>query len=147
MSARKGSASTSPPIPSRGQSLPWVASPTASHRVGGNGSGRAASIGACRGVSGYDQPTAPIGPEPVTGTPDLRAAWHEALAAVGPDEGTGVRGMPDRMLAHLRDTYPIETAWEPAGRAMSCAGHAAGGWDARPSAIRATAESGAARRQ
>ena len=62
------------------------------------------------GVSGYDQPTAPIGPEPVTGTPDLRAAWHEALAALGPIDGPDVRGMPGGMLAHLRDTYPIETA-------------------------------------
>jgi len=24
-----------------------------------------------------------------------------------------VRGMPDGKLLHLRDTYPIETAWAP----------------------------------
>src|SRR5262249_41441233 len=34
-------------------------------------------------------------PEPVTGAADLRAAWHEALAALGPVDGPDVRGMPD----------------------------------------------------
>jgi hypothetical protein len=36
-------------------------------------------------LSGYHQPTHPIGPltgpEPATAAPDLRAAWHQALAA------------------------------------------------------------------
>ena len=45
--------------------------------------------------------------------PDLRAARHEALAALGPADGPNVRGMPDGRLLHLRDTYPIETAWAP----------------------------------
>jgi hypothetical protein len=67
----------------------------------------AASVGAYRELSGYDHPADPIGPEPVTGPPDLRAAWHEALAALGPVDGPDVRGMPDGILAHLRDTYPI----------------------------------------
>ena len=70
---------------------------------------RAAAIGAYRELSGYAHPADPIGPEPVTGAPGLRAAWHEALAALGPGEGTGVRGMPDGMLLHLRDTCPIVT--------------------------------------
>jgi hypothetical protein len=67
---------------------------------------RAASIGAYRELSGYDHPADPIGPEPVTGSPDLRSAWYEARAALGPFDGPDVRGMPDGMLAHLRDTYP-----------------------------------------
>ncbi len=46
-------------------------------------------------------------------TADLRAAWHEALAALGPIGGLDVRGMPDGRLLHLRDSYPIETAWAP----------------------------------
>jgi hypothetical protein len=50
---------------------------------------------------------------PVTGTPDLRAAWHEALAALGTVDAPDVRGMPDGMLLHLRDTYHVETAWAP----------------------------------
>jgi hypothetical protein len=72
---------------------------------------RAASIGAYRELSGHDHhPDEPIGPEPATGTPDLRAAWHEALTALGPADGPDVRGMRDGLLLHLRDTYPIETA-------------------------------------
>ena len=74
---------------------------------------RAASIGAWRELSGYDDPADPIGPEPAAAAPDKRAAWHEALAALGPVDGPDVRGLPDGRLLHLRDTYPIETAWAP----------------------------------
>ena len=74
---------------------------------------RAASIGAWRELSGHCDPADPIGPEPAAAAPDLRAAWHEALAALGPADGPDMRGMPDGRLLHLRDTYPIETAWAP----------------------------------
>ena len=56
---------------------------------------RAAAIGAWRELSGHADPADPIGPEPVAATPDLRAAWHEAFAALGPADGPDVRGMPD----------------------------------------------------
>ena len=59
---------------------------------------RAASIGAYRELSGYAHPADPIGPEPVAAAPDIRAAWHEALAALGPANGPEVRGMPDGTL-------------------------------------------------
>jgi hypothetical protein len=74
---------------------------------------KASSIGACRELSGHDHPADPIGPEPIAAAPDTRAAWHEALAALGPVDGPDVRGMPDGTLLHLRDTYLIETAWAP----------------------------------
>ena len=74
---------------------------------------RASSIGAYRELSGYDHPAEPIGPEPTAAAPDKRAAWYEALAALGPVDGPDVRGMPDGTLLHLRDTYPTETAWAP----------------------------------
>jgi hypothetical protein len=74
---------------------------------------RAASIAAWRELSGYHHPADPIGPEPATAAPYLRASWHGALAALGPVDGPDVRGMPDGMLLHLRDTYPVETAWAP----------------------------------
>jgi AAA domain len=74
---------------------------------------RAASIGAWRELSGHRDPADPIGPEPAAAAPDLRAAWHQALAALGPADGPDVRGLPDGTLLHLRDTYPIETAWAP----------------------------------
>jgi hypothetical protein len=44
---------------------------------------RAAAIGAWREFSGHDHPADPIGPEPAT-APEARAAWHEALTALGP---------------------------------------------------------------
>jgi hypothetical protein len=108
---------------------------------------RASSIGAYRELSGYDHPTDPIGPEPVTGTPDLRAAWHEALAALGTVDGPDVRGMPDGTLLHLRDTYPTETAWAPRWTGDELRQARTGAWEARLAAIRATAESDAASRQ
>jgi hypothetical protein len=75
---------------------------------------RAASIGAWRELSGYDHPTDPIGPEPTAPAPDKRAAWDEALAALGPVDGPDVRGMPDGRLLHLRDTAPSAIwPWPP----------------------------------
>ena len=100
--------------------LPWAVNalgPVPGHRPARlNWQRRAASIGAYRELSGYDHPADPIGPEPAAAAPDLRAAWHEALAALGPIDGPDVRGMPDGTLLHLRDTYPIETVWAAMGR-------------------------------
>ena len=108
---------------------------------------RAASIGAWRELSGYDHPADPIGPEPVAAAPDLRAAWHEALAALGPADGPDVRGMPDGMLLHLRDTYPIETAWAPQYVGDELRQVRAAAWEARLAAVRAAAEAEAAQRR
>jgi hypothetical protein len=108
---------------------------------------RASSIGAWRELSGHDHPTDPIGPEPVAAAPDARAAWHEAFAALGPVDGPDVRGMPDGRLLHLRDTYPIETAWAPqyvGGELRQVRGAAR---QARLAALRAAAEAHAARRR
>src|SRR6185312_5965370 len=77
------------------------------------GSRDIAAIGAWRELSAYDHQADPIGPEPVAAAPDARAAWHEALAALGPADGPDVHGIPDGRLLHLRDTYPVETAWAP----------------------------------
>jgi conjugative relaxase-like TrwC/TraI family protein len=106
---------------------------------------RAASIGAYRELSGYDHPADPIGPEPSAGSPDLRAAWHEALAAVGPVDGPDVRGMPYGRLLHLRDTYPVETAWAPPWTGDELRRSRAAARDAHLGALRAAAEAAAAR--
>jgi conjugative relaxase-like TrwC/TraI family protein len=108
---------------------------------------RAASVGAWRELSGHDDPADPIGPEPVAAAPDARAAWHEALAALGPVDGPEVRGMPDGMLLHLRDTYPVETAWAPqyVGDELRQVRDAA--WHARLDSLRADAEARAARQR
>src|SRR6185369_6109301 len=105
---------------------------------------RAASVGAWRELSGYRDPADPIGPEPVAAAPDFRAAWHEALAALGPAGGPDVRGMPDGRLLHLRDTYPIETAWAPAYVGDELRQVRAAAWDAHLAALRASAEAKAA---
>jgi hypothetical protein len=105
---------------------------------------RAAAIGAWRELSGYDHPADPIGPEPAAASPDARASWHRALAALGPADGPDVRGMPDGRLLHLRDTYPVETAWAPPYVGDEPRQVRAAAWDARLAGLRAAAEGRAA---
>jgi conjugative relaxase-like TrwC/TraI family protein len=108
---------------------------------------QASSIGAYRELSGYDHPAEPIGPEPVASAPDLRAAWHEAFAALGPVDGPDVRGLPDGTLLHMRDTYPVETAWAPQWVGDELRQVRAGAEEARLAAIRLSAEAAAAHRR
>ena len=107
---------------------------------------RASSIGAWRELSGYNHPTDPIGPEPAAAAPDKRAAWYEALAALGPVDGLDVRGMPDGRLLHLRDTYPLETAWAPQWVGDELRQVRAGAREADLAAARADADAAAAKR-
>jgi hypothetical protein len=46
---------------------------------------KAAAIGTWRELSGHSHPEHPIGLESAASTPDLRAAWHAARAALTPD--------------------------------------------------------------
>ena len=108
---------------------------------------QAAAIGAWRELSGYDHPADPIGPEPAAAAPDVRAAWHQALAALGPAGGPDVRGLPDGRLLHLRDTYPIETGWAPQYVGDELRQVRAAAWDARLAGLRAAAEARAAERR
>jgi hypothetical protein len=105
---------------------------------------RAASIGAWRELSGHCDPADPIGPEPVAAAPDMRAAWHEALTALAPAGGPDVRGMPDGRLLHLRDTYPIETAWAPQYVGDELRQVRAAAREARLAGLRASAQAAAA---
>ena len=71
----------------------------------------------------------------------LQVIWTDQTAQARPD----VRGMPAGTLLHLRDTYPIETAWAPPYvgdqlRQVRAAAH-----DARLAGLRAAAEVAAAR--
>jgi hypothetical protein len=108
---------------------------------------RAAAIGAWRELSGYHHPADPIGPEPAAAAPDLRAAWHEAFAALGPSDGPDVRAMPDGRLLHLRDTYPIETAWAPQYVGDELRQARAAAWDAHLTGLRASTEAHAAQQR
>ena len=106
---------------------------------------RAASIGAYRELYAYDHPTEPIGPEPSGDSPEKRAAWHSAFAALGPAEGIDLRSLPDGSLLHMRGTYAAETAWAPRhiGRELQRIRVSAD--DANLAAIRAQAEERIAR--
>jgi AAA domain len=99
------------------QALPWAINalgPVPGHPLDRlDWQRRASAIGAYRELYGYHHPTEAIGPEPVCGAPDKRAAWHEAFTALGPVDGPDMRGLPDGSLLHMRDTYPTETAWAP----------------------------------
>jgi hypothetical protein len=77
----------------------------------------------------------------------MRAAWHEALAALRPVDGPDVRGMPDGRLLHLRDTYPTETAWAPQYVGDELRQVRAAAWQARLAGLRASAEATAADRR
>ena len=107
---------------------------------------KAASLAAYREMYGYHHPDDPIGPEPSRATPDQRADWHEAFAALGPADGPDVRAMPDGRLWLLRDAYAAETAWAPGhvGRELRLA--RLGAFDAGLCAVRAAAEAEAARK-
>jgi hypothetical protein len=105
---------------------------------------RASAIGAYRELHGYHRSTEPIGPEPAADAPDKRAAWHEAFAALGPVDGPDVRGLPDGSLLHIRDTYPLETAWAPKWVGDELRQVRGGAQEAHLAAIRADAEAQAA---
>jgi hypothetical protein len=107
---------------------------------------KASSIGAYRGMYGYDYPDDPIGPEPCQTAPEQRAAWYEAFVALGPTDGADVRAMPDGRLWLMRDTYTAETAWAPRhiGKELRLA--RLGAANAELGAIRAAAEADAARK-
>jgi hypothetical protein len=133
-----------------GQVLPWAVNglgPVPEHPLDRlDWQRRASSIGAYRELYGYDHPTEPIGPEPAADTPDKRAAWLEAFAALRPADGPDVRGLLDGTLLHMRDTYPIETAWAPRWVGDELRQVRAGAWGAQLAAVRAEAEATAAAR-
>jgi hypothetical protein len=97
-------------------------------------------------VYGYQHSAEPIGPEPAADSPDKRAAWHEAFAALRLAGDTQVRAMPDGQLLHHRAAYPIDASWAPrhVGDELRQVRH--GARDARLAANRAQAEAAAARR-
>ena len=108
--------------------------------------GKAAAIGAYRELSGHDHPDDPIGPEPATGSPDLRAAWHEARAALTLDETGDIRHLTDGQLLNLRAARP-DDARAPLPAVGKLRQARAAARDANLAALRAHAEASAARRR
>jgi hypothetical protein len=84
-----------------------------------------------------------IGPEPAGTSPDQRAYWHDAQAAITRTDVADMKQMPESSLWHMRRTYETETAWAPVhvGRELRAARLAAA--DSRISAIRERGEAAA----
>ena len=55
--------------------------------------------------------------------------------------------MPDGILLHLRDTYPIETAWAPKWAGDELRQVRAAAWDARLAGLRTSAEAAVAQQR
>jgi hypothetical protein len=106
--------------------------------------GRASKVAAYRETFGYSHLFEPIGPEPVN-SPEARAAWHEAFAALGPVDGVDLRGVPDGRLLNMRATYEAETAWAPRYVGNELRQVRLGEHEARQTASLATAQARAAR--
>ncbi len=43
----------------------------------------------------------------------MRAAWHDAFAAITNTGAVDIRSLPDQSLIHMRDSYRSETGWAP----------------------------------
>ena len=74
---------------------------------------RASVVAAYREMHGYDNPGDPIGPQSSRVSPEARADWHSALAALGRVDGMDLLGVPDEVLEVRRGLYEQETAWAP----------------------------------
>jgi conjugative relaxase-like TrwC/TraI family protein len=74
---------------------------------------KAAKLGAYREMSGWDHPGEAIGPEPATTSPEARAEWHAAFAAMARVEGIDVRGLTNGQLLARHRAYEAETSWAP----------------------------------
>lgn len=107
---------------------------------------RAAEIGAYREMFGYDHPGEPIGPEPAHDSPEKRAGWHHAAAAMTRSMGEDLSALSDGALYARRASYERETSWAPKHVGADLEHMRAGARDSRERAIRAEAEAGAARR-
>jgi conjugative relaxase-like TrwC/TraI family protein len=107
---------------------------------------KAAAIGAYRELSGHDHPDDPIGPEPATGSPDLRAAWHQARANLTPADGRDVRHLTGGQPITLRAACPQDTR-APYLTADMLRQTRTAARDANLGILRAYAEANAARRR
>jgi hypothetical protein len=106
---------------------------------------RASSIGALPGAV-WPPPSSHRADRTRThsGRPGQTGRLARGLRPLGPVEGPDARGLPDGTLLHLRDTYPIETAWAPKWVGDELRQVRLGTQEARLASIRADAEAKAA---
>jgi conjugative relaxase-like TrwC/TraI family protein len=74
---------------------------------------RASKIATYRELYGIQDDHEVIGAEPTGNAPEMRAAWHDAFAAITKTDELDVRSLPDQSLTHMRDSYRSETGWAP----------------------------------
>ncbi len=108
---------------------------------------RATKIGTYRELYGLGDDREVIGPEPTGNAPEMRAAWHDAFAAITKTDTVDVRTLPDRSLLHMRDSYKTETGWAPPHVGKQLRDVRLGAETMRLKAIRAEAEAHTARDQ
>ena len=105
---------------------------------------RAGLLAAYRERYGYEHPADPIGPAPSRTSPEARAAWHGALAALARVDGIDLRAASDGDLWLRRGAYQRETAWAPPHVAEQLRLMRAAQRDAHVNAVRADHEARAA---
>jgi hypothetical protein len=101
---------------------------------------RASKIATYRELYGIGDEREVIGPEPTGNTPEMRAAWHDAFAAITRTDSVDVRHLPDGSLIHMRDSYKSETGWAPPHVGKQLRDVRLGAETMRLKAIRADAE-------
>jgi hypothetical protein len=102
--------------------------------------GRATKIATYRELYGIGDEREVIGPEPTGNTPEMRAAWHDAFAAITHTDAVDVRQLPDGSLIHMRDSYKSDTGWAPPHVGKQLRDVRLGAETMRLKAIRADAE-------
>jgi len=108
---------------------------------------RASKIATYRELYGIGDDREPIGKEPTENAPEMRAAWHDAFAAITHGDGVDVRALPDRSLEHMRASYQSETGWAPPHLGKQLRDVRTGANTMRLKAIRAEAEARIAKDQ
>jgi hypothetical protein len=109
--------------------------------------GRAAKIATYQELYGVSDDRDTIGPEPTENAPEMRAAWHDAFAAITRGTGMDVRALPDSSLIHMRNSYQAETGWAPPHVGKQLRDVRLGADTMRYKAIRAEAEARTAQDQ
>jgi len=108
---------------------------------------RASKIASYRDLYGTGDDREPIGPEPSGNAPKMRAAWHDAFAAISKTDTVDVRALPDQSLRHMRGSYRAETGWAPPHVGKQLRDVRLGAETMRLKAIRAEAEARATQDQ
>src|SRR5262249_48341085 len=74
---------------------------------------RASKIATYRDLHGTGNDHEVVGPEPTGNAPKMRAAWHDAFAAITKTDTVDVRSLPDQSRPHMRGNYRTDTGGAP----------------------------------